>query len=64
MLGKHRAVTRQALALLQDNYPEFIAKKVFINVPWWYLAANKMMSPFLTQRTKSKFIFCFCGKYL
>jgi hypothetical protein len=26
-------------------------------VPWWYLAANKMMSPFLTQRTKSKFIF-------
>ncbi|KAE8778797.1 patellin-3-like [Hordeum vulgare] len=58
MLGKHRAVTRQALALLQDNYPEFIAKKVFINVPWWYLAANKVMSPFLTQRTKSKFTFC------
>ncbi|CAM0955397.1 unnamed protein product [Alopecurus aequalis] len=57
MLGKHRAVTRQALALLQDNYPEFIAKKVFINVPWWYLAANKMMSPFTTQRTKSKFTF-------
>ncbi|XP_047095057.1 patellin-3-like [Lolium rigidum] len=58
MLGKHRAVTRQALGLLQDNYPEFIAKKVFINVPWWYLAANKMMSPFLTQRTKSKFTVC------
>ncbi|RLN22502.1 patellin-3-like [Panicum miliaceum] len=57
MLGKHRSVTRQAVALLQDNYPEFIAKKVFINVPWWYLAANKMMSPFLTQRTKSKFVF-------
>jgi hypothetical protein len=31
--------------------------QVFINVPWWYLAANKMMSPFLTQRTKSKFVF-------
>ena len=30
---------------------------MFINVPWWYLAANKMMSPFLTQRTKSKFVF-------
>uniref|UniRef100_A0ACD5TFP0 Uncharacterized protein n=2 Tax=Avena sativa TaxID=4498 RepID=A0ACD5TFP0_AVESA len=58
MLGKHRGVTRQALALLQDNYPEFVAKKVFINVPWWYLAAHKMMSPFLTQRTKSKFTFC------
>jgi hypothetical protein len=30
MLGKHRAVTHQALALLQDNYPEFIAKKVLL----------------------------------
>ncbi|CAD6333740.1 unnamed protein product [Miscanthus lutarioriparius] len=62
MLGKHRTVTRQALALLQDNYPEFVAKKVFINVPWWYLAANKVMSPFLTQRTKSKIVFCSPGK--
>ncbi|CAN6346741.1 unnamed protein product [Urochloa humidicola] len=62
MLGKHRAVTKQALALLQDNYPEFVNKKVFINVPWWYLAANKVMSPFLTQRTKSKIVFCSPGK--
>ncbi|KAJ3677997.1 hypothetical protein LUZ60_001800 [Juncus effusus] len=56
-LGKHRQVTKQAVTLLQDNYPEFIAKKVFINVPWWYLAVNRMISPFLTQRTKSKFVF-------
>ncbi|KAG1363593.1 patellin-3 [Cocos nucifera] len=56
-LGKHRQATRQALTILQDNYPEFIAKKVFINVPWWYLAFNRMISPFLTQRTTSKFVF-------
>ncbi|URE19149.1 hypothetical protein MUK42_35023 [Musa troglodytarum] len=56
-LGKHRQATRQAVTLLQDNYPEFIAKKVFINVPWWYLAFSRMMSPFFTQRTKSKFVF-------
>ncbi|KAJ3707724.1 hypothetical protein LUZ61_011429 [Rhynchospora tenuis] len=56
-LGKHRSVTKQAVTLFQDNYPEFIAKKVFINVPWWYLAVNRMISPFLTQRTKSKFVF-------
>ncbi|GAU25439.1 hypothetical protein TSUD_70920 [Trifolium subterraneum] len=31
--------------------------QVFINVPWWYLAVNRMLSPFLTQRTKSKFVF-------
>ncbi|KAF5731555.1 hypothetical protein HS088_TW18G00235 [Tripterygium wilfordii] len=52
-----RNATNQALGLLQDNYPEFVAKQVFINVPWWYLAFNRMISPFLTQRTKSKFVF-------
>ncbi|XVF37287.1 hypothetical protein REPUB_Repub19eG0133000 [Reevesia pubescens] len=52
-----RQATNQALNLLQDNYPEFVAKQVFINVPWWYLAFNRMISPFLTHRTKSKFVF-------
>ncbi|XP_020233507.1 patellin-3 [Cajanus cajan] len=52
-----RQATKNALQLLQDNYPEFVAKQVFINVPWWYLAVNRMISPFLTQRTKSKFVF-------
>ncbi|KAI3917233.1 hypothetical protein MKW92_007133 [Papaver armeniacum] len=52
-----RQATNQALNLLQDNYPEFVAKQVFINVPWWYLAFYRMISPFLTQRTKSKFVF-------
>ncbi|KAG8056625.1 hypothetical protein GUJ93_ZPchr0002g26612 [Zizania palustris] len=38
MLGKHCVVTRQVIALLQDNYPEFIAKKVnlsnfFLGIP-------------------------------
>ncbi|CAN6584369.1 unnamed protein product [Malus baccata var. baccata] len=54
---EHNQVTNQALQLLQDNYPEFVAKQVFINVPWWYLAFNRMISPFLTHRTKSKFVF-------
>ncbi|KAJ4844354.1 hypothetical protein Tsubulata_025256 [Turnera subulata] len=52
-----RQATKQALQLLQDNYPEFVAKQIFINVPWWYLTVNKMISPFLTQRTRSKFVF-------
>ncbi|KAL8482492.1 hypothetical protein ACS0TY_028606 [Phlomoides rotata] len=58
-LGKKelRIATKQALDILQDNYPEFVTKQVFINVPWWYLAFYTMMSPFLTQRTKSKFVF-------
>lgn len=52
-----RQATNQALQLLQDNYPEFVARQVFINVPWWYLAFYKMINPFFTQRTKSKFVF-------
>ncbi|KAF1897435.1 hypothetical protein Lal_00035140 [Lupinus albus] len=52
-----RIATKQALQLLQDNYPEFVSKQVFINVPWWYLAFYTMISPFMTHRTKSKFVF-------
>ncbi|MFS7910630.1 putative CRAL-TRIO lipid binding domain, GOLD domain, CRAL/TRIO domain, CRAL/TRIO domain superfamily [Helianthus anomalus] len=52
-----RQATNQALQLFQDNYPEFVAKQVFINVPFLYLAFYKVINPFFTQRTKSKFVF-------
>ncbi|XP_077253341.1 sec14p-like phosphatidylinositol transfer family protein [Tasmannia lanceolata] len=52
-----RFATKQAVGLLQDNYPEFVARNIFINVPFWYYAFNALVSPFLTQRTKSKFVF-------
>uniref|UniRef100_A0A0C9S9B7 TSA: Wollemia nobilis Ref_Wollemi_Transcript_1411_2648 transcribed RNA sequence n=1 Tax=Wollemia nobilis TaxID=56998 RepID=A0A0C9S9B7_9CONI len=51
-----RQATKKALDILQDNYPEFVARKIFVNVPWWYAAMSAMISPFLTQRTKSKFV--------
>lgn len=51
-----RVATKQAIALLQDNYPELVAKNILINVPFWYYAFNALLSPFLTQRTKSKFV--------
>ncbi|KAK2970916.1 hypothetical protein RJ640_007607 [Escallonia rubra] len=57
-----RQATNKALQLLQDNYPEFVAKQVFINVPWWYLAFYRMINPFFTQRTKSKFVFAGASK--
>ncbi|GAA0176374.1 hypothetical protein LIER_29380 [Lithospermum erythrorhizon] len=52
-----RIATKKIVALLQDNYPEFVAKNIFINVPFWYYAFQSIMSPFLTSRTKSKFVF-------
>ncbi|KAH9293579.1 hypothetical protein KI387_037041 [Taxus chinensis] len=57
-----RAASNQILALFQDNYPEMVAKKVFINVPWYFSALYSMFSPFLTQRTKSKFVIAREGK--
>uniref|UniRef100_A0A5B7BQ70 Patellin-4 n=1 Tax=Davidia involucrata TaxID=16924 RepID=A0A5B7BQ70_DAVIN len=51
-----RLATKRAVGLLQDNYPEFVARNIFINVPFWYYAFNALLSPFLTQRTKSKFV--------
>ncbi|KAJ4702846.1 patellin-4 [Melia azedarach] len=51
-----RVAMKQAVDLLQDNYPEFVARNVFINAPFWYYALNALLSPFLTQRTKSKFV--------
>ncbi|GAU17159.1 hypothetical protein TSUD_177890 [Trifolium subterraneum] len=47
-----RAASKKILSLFQDNYPEMI----FINVPWYFSMLYSMFSPFLTQRTKSKFV--------
>ncbi|KAL2928669.1 Patellin-4 [Bienertia sinuspersici] len=51
-----RSATYKAIGLLQDNYPELVARNVFINVPFWYYAFYSLISPFLTQRSKSKFV--------
>ncbi|MQL99792.1 hypothetical protein Taro_032520 [Colocasia esculenta] len=51
-----RVASNQILSLFQDNYPEMVARKVFINVPWYFSILYSMFSPFLTQWTKSKFV--------
>ncbi|KAF9622073.1 hypothetical protein IFM89_029357 [Coptis chinensis] len=51
-----RVASNQIISLFQDNYPELVARKVFINVPWYFSMLYGMFSLFLTQRTKSKFV--------
>ncbi|KAF9619274.1 hypothetical protein IFM89_006461 [Coptis chinensis] len=51
-----KVASSQILSLFQDNYPEMVARKVFINVPWYFTMLYSMFSPFLTQRTKNKFV--------
>lgn len=51
-----RVASNHIMSLFQDNYPEMVARKIFINVPWYFSVLYSMFSPFLTQRTKSKFV--------
>ncbi|GMH26546.1 hypothetical protein Nepgr_028389 [Nepenthes gracilis] len=51
-----RVASNHILSLFQDNYPEMVARKIFINVPWFFSVLYSVFSPFLTQRTKSKFV--------
>ncbi|KAE9594857.1 hypothetical protein Lal_00013344 [Lupinus albus] len=54
--SKIRNVANKFVAILQDNYPEMVAKNILINTPFWFYALNALLSPFLTQRAKSKFV--------
>ncbi|CAM0909354.1 unnamed protein product [Alopecurus aequalis] len=51
-----RVAMRQVVDLFQDNYPELVARNILINVPFSYYAFSTLFYPFLTQRTKSKFV--------
>ncbi|KAF9617027.1 hypothetical protein IFM89_033097 [Coptis chinensis] len=51
-----KVASSQILSLFQDNYLEMVVRKVFVNGPWYFTMLYSMFSPFLTQRTKSKFV--------
>ncbi|KAL5199764.1 hypothetical protein ABZP36_020967 [Zizania latifolia] len=51
-----RVAMYQVLDLFQDNYPELVARNILINVPFWYYAFSALFYPFMTERTKSKFV--------
>ncbi|MCO5546879.1 hypothetical protein L7F22_000316 [Adiantum nelumboides] len=53
---KRRNITKKALTLLQDNYPELVAKQIFINVPWYFGALYSLHGKIVTPRSKSKVV--------
>ncbi|CAG8597115.1 423_t:CDS:2 [Ambispora gerdemannii] len=59
-LGSHDKTTKTAskkvTQVMQDNYPEFLAVKFFVNVPWWGDLVFKFISVFLAEQTKKKFV--------
>lgn len=53
---KRRNITKKAFAILQDNYPELVAKQIFVNVPWYFGALYSLHGKFITARSKSKVV--------
>ncbi|KAI8096765.1 CRAL-TRIO domain-containing protein [Halteromyces radiatus] len=53
-----KAATKELIKLLQDNYPEFLAIKFFVNVPWWGSKIFNLIKPLLPEATIKKFVVC------
>lgn len=51
-----KEATNKLIHLMQDNYPEFLAAKLFINVPWWGSQIFKLIRPLLSEATTRKFV--------
>ncbi|KAG1361518.1 patellin-6 [Cocos nucifera] len=59
-----RSATKKVVSVLQDNYPEFVVRNIFVNVSFWYYVYHALFSNLITPRTKGKFIFVRPSKVL
>ncbi|KAF2078261.1 hypothetical protein CYY_000451 [Polysphondylium violaceum] len=50
-----KQASSQTIQTLQNNYPEFLFRKFFINVPYIFQALYSLFTVFSSERTKSKF---------
>ncbi|KAI7892884.1 CRAL-TRIO domain-containing protein [Mucor mucedo] len=46
------------IKLLQDNYPEFLSTKLFVNIPKWGTVIFRLVRPLLSEATLKKFVIC------
>ncbi|KNE55528.1 hypothetical protein AMAG_01415 [Allomyces macrogynus ATCC 38327] len=53
--GTMREATKAIIAIFQDNYPEWLACKLFINVPGVMETLFQVLTVFTPARTKAKF---------
>lgn len=56
-----KAASKTLIKLMQDNYPETLAVKFFVNVPWFFETVYSMVTAFTSERTKKKFVICSKG---
>lgn len=57
-----KAATRELINIMQDNYPEMLTKKFFINIPSWGSTIFKLVRPLLAEETVKKFVICSSGE--
>ncbi|KAI8067438.1 CRAL-TRIO domain-containing protein [Thamnidium elegans] len=53
-----KAATKVIIKIMQDNYPEFLSVKYFVNVPSWGSIIFKLIRPLLSEATTKKFVVC------
>ncbi|KAG2222134.1 hypothetical protein INT45_007570 [Circinella minor] len=53
-----KQATKEIIKIMQDNYPEFLSTKFFVNVPWWGSKIFKLIRPLLPEATVKKFVVC------
>ncbi|KAI9289440.1 CRAL-TRIO domain-containing protein [Umbelopsis sp. AD052] len=53
-----KQATKEIIKIMQDNYPEVLAKKFFVNVPSWGSTIFKLVRPLLSENTVKKFVIC------
>ncbi|KAJ3689456.1 hypothetical protein LUZ61_018620 [Rhynchospora tenuis] len=56
-MKEFRTTTKKVVSILQDNYPEFVSKNIFLNASFRSYAYHALFSHFTSTRSKSKFIF-------
>ncbi|RIA86330.1 CRAL-TRIO domain-containing protein [Glomus cerebriforme] len=56
-----KTASKAVSTIFQDNYPEFLAVKFFVNVPRWGDWLFKFISMFLSEQTKKKFFVASSG---
>lgn len=61
-LMKRRQITKKAITLLQDNYPELVSKQIVLNIPWYFPALYAMFRRLFTPRQEGKILLSRPGK--
>ncbi|XP_012575128.1 patellin-6-like isoform X1 [Cicer arietinum] len=50
------ALSKNALILFQNYYPEIVYKNIVVNAPFWFYTSQVLFSRSMNQRNKKKFI--------